>query len=103
LGARDRDYDLYAKFYPRRVPYARGFFPAAAKAAALSRDSFVLDLACGTGELAVGLAPYCGAVLGIDRSKEMLSRRGAVPANVRFAQADLHTGKLRLSRPADTS
>jgi SAM-dependent methyltransferase len=101
MAARDRDYDLYAKVYPRRVPYARDFFAAAAKAAGLSKDGFVLDLACGTGELTVGLSPYCGAALGIDRSKEMLSRRSAVPANVRFVQADLHTANLRLSRPAD--
>jgi SAM-dependent methyltransferase len=101
LSVPDRDYDLYARYYPWRVPYAPRFFPAVASSIGLTRNSVVLDLACGTGELAVGLAPYCRIAVGVDRSTQMLSTRGQRPRNVRFVQADLHAGKLRLSQPAD--
>jgi SAM-dependent methyltransferase len=100
-GARDRDYDLYAKFYLRRVAYAPRFFAVLAKRLGLSKESFALDLACGTGQVALGLAPYCGSVVAIDRSMNMLSMRRAAPENVRFVKADLHSPRLRISRPAD--
>lgn len=96
-----RDFGPVAKFYPARIPYAPGFFPALANAFALSNTSVVLDLACGTGELAVGLAPYCGSVLGIDRSAEMLAMRGSRPANVRLMTADVNSGAVSIPEPAD--
>jgi SAM-dependent methyltransferase len=96
-----RDFGPVAKFYPGRIPYAPGFFPALANMLGLSNESFVLDLACGTGELAGGLAPYCGSVLGIDRSAEMLAMRRSLPANVRFMTADLSSGTLQIPQPAD--
>jgi SAM-dependent methyltransferase len=67
----------------------------------LSKESFVLDLGCGTGELAVGLAPYCGSALGIDRSSEMLSARRSVPENVRLLEADLNSGTPDVPQRAD--
>jgi SAM-dependent methyltransferase len=98
---RDRDYDPFAKYYSRRVPYAPGFFRIAASSLRLSPDSFLLDFACGSGELAVGFAPYCGSVLGVDRAPKMLALRKAVPGNVRFLEADLHAGVPRIPRQAD--
>jgi SAM-dependent methyltransferase len=101
VSAPDRDFGPVAKFYPARIPYLPRFFPALAEMIGLSKETFALDLACGTGELAVGFAPYCGSVLGIDRSSEMISMRRSVPANVRFMQAELNSGSLQIPEPAD--
>ena len=101
VTAPERNWDTYAKFYPARVPYLRSFFSQLGDVLGLTKESFVLDLACGSGELAVGLAPYCGSVLGVDRSGEMLALRRALPGNVRLQQAELHSDALQLSRPAN--
>jgi ArsR family transcriptional regulator len=52
----------------------------------------VADLGTGTGALASRLAPFAGQVVGIDRSREMLSAaraRLAEADNVEFRQGDL--------------
>ncbi len=82
----DIDFSEVGPAYTWRFPYFAKFFEQIAIAAELNDKSFVLDLACGTGELAVGMSPYCGEVLGIDKSQEMLSLRRELPANVRFLQ-----------------
>ena len=101
VSAPERDFGPVAKFYPARIPYAPGFFAALAKLAGLSKESFVLDLGCGTGELAVGLAPYCGSALGIDRSGGMLSMRRPLPENVRLIEGDLNSGAPQAPQRAD--
>jgi SAM-dependent methyltransferase len=100
-SAPDRDFGPVAKFYPARIAYAPAFFPMLAESFGLTKESFALDLACGTGELALGLAPHCGSVLGIDRSAEMLVMRGSLPANVRLMQAELNSGSLHIPGRAD--
>ena len=96
----DIDFSEVGPAYTWRFPYFAKFFEQIAIAAELNDKSFVLDLACGTGELAVGIAPYCGEVLGIDKSSEMLSSRGELPANVRFLKADLKSEPISIPRPA---
>lgn len=58
----------------------------------LDPGSTVGDLGCGTGQLAAGLAPYVGRVVGVDHSEEMLEA-----ARTRLAAADnveLRRGEL---------
>ena len=81
-----------APFYSGRTPYLPEFFRVAAQASGLTKTDTVLDLACGTGELAAGIAPYCGTVYAIEKSPEMLARRGRTPANVFFLHADVDDG-----------
>jgi SAM-dependent methyltransferase len=95
----DVDFSAAAPAYAGRIPYFPKFFQAIATTTNLNKESFVLDLACGTGELAVGIARYCGEVLGIDKSVEMLSSARALPANVRFLQADLNAEAISVPRP----
>jgi SAM-dependent methyltransferase len=85
-------YDLTAAYYSARTPYLPNFFPCAAEVLGLSKQTFVLDLACGSGELAAGFAPYCRSILAVDKSPTMLSARRAHPENVRFLEADLDAG-----------
>ena len=93
------DFSDIAPVYPWRIPYFPRFFQEIASAANLDEKSFVLDLACGTGELAVGIAAYCGEVLGIDKTAEMLSSGRVLPANVRFLKADLNSSSESVSIP----
>jgi ubiquinone/menaquinone biosynthesis C-methylase UbiE len=60
----------------------------------------VVDLGCGTGTIALELAPHGGRLTGVDHSGEMLkiARRKAVDAgvaNVEFVQAGVVEGLLR--------
>lgn len=57
----------------------------------LHGDETILDLGCGNGNLARALARagHRGLYLGIDFSAPLLARRGDLPANFLFLQADL--------------
>jgi SAM-dependent methyltransferase len=94
------DFSAVAPTYRWRIPYFQKFFQKMAAVTKLNHESFVLDLACGTGELAAGIARYCGEVLGIDKSAEMLSSGRSLPANVRFLRADLNSESISISQPA---
>lgn len=100
-GTAHGDFGLVAAHYSQRVPYLPEFFRLAAQTVALPRDGVVLDLACGTGELASGIAPYCRSVLALDKSPEMLSARRDTPENVRFMQADIEGGAVAVPERAD--
>ena len=94
----DVDFSDIGPAYLSRIPYFPRFFREMAGAANLDEKSFVLDLACGTGEIAVGIAGHCGEVLGIDKTAEMLSSGRALPANVRFLKADLNSEPISIPR-----
>jgi SAM-dependent methyltransferase len=48
-----------------------------------------LDSGCGTGALALALAPLVGEVVGVDESPELLeAARSVAPENVRFVEGD---------------
>jgi SAM-dependent methyltransferase len=96
----DIDFSHVGRSYVWRIPYLPVFFEEVAREARLDDKSLVLDLACGTGELATGLAPYSGEVLGIDKSQDMLAVRRNLPANVRFLKADLNAEAISIPRPA---
>ena len=55
----------------------------------LRGDERALDAGCGTGALALALAPLVGEVVGVDPDEERLAAaRGLAPANVTFQAAD---------------
>jgi len=61
---------------------------AGVRAAAPRRGDVVLDLGCGTGELATGLARAGASVVGVDTSARMLAAAGArAPSGVTFVRA----------------
>lgn len=55
----------------------------------LHPDEHLLDIGCGTGELTQALAPYCGAVTGIDKDGAAIAEalEAAMP-HVHFLQAN---------------
>ncbi len=56
-----------------REPYLPPFFVRAAEAIQLSRNSKLLDIACGTGVVAFGFAPYVGSMRGFDIDEKALA------------------------------
>jgi len=52
-------------------------------------DEHALDVGCGAGALALGLAPLVREVVGVDRVPELLAlARERAPANARFVEGD---------------
>ena len=81
----ERSSETLDAYHEMRLAHMRDF---------LEPDHAVLDFACGTGRLALALAPHVADVQGIDLSTGMIARANAkledgTPANVRFASIDL--------------
>jgi SAM-dependent methyltransferase len=55
-----------------RHPYLKKFFPAVAQSLSLAGTEGLLDLGCGTGEVALGFSPFVGSLTGIDLEQPML-------------------------------
>jgi 2-polyprenyl-3-methyl-5-hydroxy-6-metoxy-1,4-benzoquinol methylase len=49
-----------------RPPYGAAFFEAVAQQLGFDRSQRVLDVGAGPGILAIGFAPYCREVVGVD-------------------------------------
>ena len=64
---------IASRFYKWRVPYPANLFESACRLLKLDRDSAVLDVCCGSGDLAVGFANHVGRVAGLDFSERMLA------------------------------
>ncbi|MBB6099503.1 trans-aconitate 2-methyltransferase [Deinobacterium chartae] len=59
----------------------------------------VLDLGCGTGQLASKIAQFGAHVLGVDRSPEMIEKARALYPDLEFRVAD--ATRFHLERPVD--
>lgn len=96
-----RTYDLLARVYdtPDHLEITASFHAAVRPLVrARPRDTWVLDVACGTGVLAEALGRSGVPVVGIDGSREMLAvarRRCRGIDGVRFRRADLATFRVR--------
>ena len=92
MGVQDfNSFDDAAKNYAHRIPYIQSFFAEASKQLGLDKDSRLLDMACGSGDLSLGFSPYCGEITAIDQSEKMLElARCKVPASVSLVQFDLN-------------
>ncbi len=64
--------------YTARPPYAAGLDPLFIELAG-GAGSHLLDLGCGTGELARRLAPRVRAITAIDQSERMIARARTLP------------------------
>jgi SAM-dependent methyltransferase len=55
-----------------RPPYGAAFFAAVAGELGFDRSQRLLDVGAGPGLLAIGFAPFCGEVLGVDPEPAMV-------------------------------
>lgn len=67
-----------------RVPYPRSLLEDLLQRSRARGDGLLVDLACGTGQIAIPLAPHFRCVLAVDRETEMLAvgRRKAALAGI---------------------
>jgi ubiquinone/menaquinone biosynthesis C-methylase UbiE len=61
--------EAYARF---RVPYPQLLIDHLRTRAGITGEGRLLDLACGTGQVALALAPHFSEVWALDREAEML-------------------------------
>lgn len=65
-------FESAAEFYRYREPYPDSFFQTVAAKLRLSKQTCMLDVGCGPGNLAIGFAHFAGCCLAIDLEPEML-------------------------------
>jgi SAM-dependent methyltransferase len=61
-----------AYYQSARPPYGAAFFSAVAEQLGFDRRERLLDVGAGPGILAIGFAPYCGEVVGVDPEPGMV-------------------------------
>jgi len=82
-----------AHTYRYRIPYLPQFFKELAQRCGMTKESEILDLCCGNGQLAIGLSEYVARVDAVDGSAEMLELAPKAD-NVRYLQSDVNTPQL---------
>ena len=68
----EKSFDAVAESYRYRLSYHRQFFAELSEKLPLTRESKILDICCGNGQLSVGLADKVRKVVAIDNSSGML-------------------------------
>jgi cyclopropane fatty-acyl-phospholipid synthase-like methyltransferase len=83
-------------------PYLPGFFRAVAEAIPLTSTEDLLDLGCGVGEVALGLAPFVASLTGMDLEQPMLdalrNRALAMGVNMRLIHSRVEDAPADLGR-----
>ena len=77
-----------------RPPYGAAFFASVAETLGLIRSQRLLDVGAGPGILAIGFAPYCREVVGVDPGAGD-GRGGARRGRARGLRDHVHRGSLR--------
>lgn len=100
--ANQRDFDKAAVTWdekPQRIKLSNDILTALAAYLPLSKEWDVVELGCGTGLVALGLAPHVGSVAAVDGSAGMLAKLNEKitalgVANVHTRRLDLEHGEL---------
>jgi len=92
--------DLFAStapYYARyRPPYPDDFFKHVAERFGLDGSGRLLDVGCGTGQIAVPFAPYFAEVVGLDPDRAMLAEASRVAQ-----EAGVHNARWIQGRDRD--
>ncbi len=89
-----------AAYYRFRTPYLDDFFTEISKHLQLDKQSVLLDLCCGGGELSAGLSADAGRIYALDGSAEMLARAPKLD-NVTYHRCDINEGSFICPTPVD--
>jgi len=73
-------FETTVDFYRYREPYPSQFFETVAARLGLTRRTRLLDVGCGPGVLAIGLAPFVGTCTAVDPEPAMLEAARAAAA-----------------------
>jgi ubiquinone/menaquinone biosynthesis C-methylase UbiE len=89
-------YDAWISDWPGEIDFYRGLAQETLDGAtgADATPAAILELACGTGRVAIRLAQDCHPVVGLDLSAAMLDvarRKSAGMKNIRWLQADMRS------------
>jgi SAM-dependent methyltransferase len=84
------DHDRIADHYKYRTPYGAPFFQALAARLGIHDRSTILDLCCGTGAVAAGLAPYCRHIVAVDGAARMIANAPKL-GNVSYHVQDINS------------
>ncbi len=82
-----------AAHYRYRTRYAPLLFAETSRRLGLDSRSRLLDLCCGTGELAKGLSPYAGYIQAIDGAQGMIDLAEPHP-RIDFVRADINQPQI---------
>jgi SAM-dependent methyltransferase len=89
-----------AYYESARPPYGAAFFAAVALELGLDRSRRLLDVGAGPGILAIGFAPYCREVVGVDPEPGMVEAARAAAeragAAVRFIEGRFEDAAAKL-------
>ena len=89
-----------AYYESARPPYGAAFFEAVSQQLVLDRSQRLLDIGAGPGILAIGLAPYCREVVGVDPEPAMIEAAQAATkragVSVRFVEGRFEEAAERL-------
>lgn len=88
------DHDRIADVYKYRTPYGDEFFKRLAARLHLGNESRLIDLCCGTGAVAAGLAPFCAEVVAVDGAARMIAHAPTLP-NVSYHVHDINSEAFR--------
>jgi SAM-dependent methyltransferase len=82
-----------AEVYKYRPPYQKEFFQQASSRLGLTKETELLDLCCGRGELSAGFCSYVNRINAVDGSNEML-KNAVELENVTYHQADVNLDEM---------
>ena len=97
--AKGRFESTVATYEAARPPYGAAFFVEVARAIGLDGRQRLLDVGAGPGILAIGFAPWCRRVTGVDPKPAMIEAARAAAAHAGVA-LDLIEGRLEDLREA---
>jgi SAM-dependent methyltransferase len=88
-----QDHDRIAEVYKYRTPYGEEFFAKLANGLGIGSETAIIDLCCGTGAVAAGLAGYCKTVVAVDGAGRMIAEAPKVP-NISYHVYDINSANF---------
>ena len=89
-----------ADYYKCRPPYMRDFFHESSIKLGLTKESKLLDLCCGRGEVSSGFSQFVRGINAIDGSAEML-KNSINRDNVKYRLADVNSNEFIFDEDVD--